>query len=270
MKYRLFSLFRPFFVVLFCISLPLSNALAVDTINVGITIGDGSNGRVFRKWSQVPQNLPINRVEISLQKTAGGGDAYVNLRFGDGQTFENGKRVSLGDNSTKVVSWSVGGETPNNRPLVLNAYKSEVRVNWVKVYYADSGHQVTQIQTQVNAQGNNSGSGGYDEGMLERCRNNTRIKRPRIDIGDVRPSGGMFSGKYRIEGSVRGICVEEAGYFEGGRLKKAFNFPLSDNYRREEFSVQVRGGKRGEIRITSVNGQEDSIMVDDELPSANN
>ncbi len=108
--------------------------------------------------------------------------------------------------------------------------------------------------------------GGYggngDRGAFESCRQ-MRIRAPRIEIGRVRPTGGLFSGKYKLDGAVAGICIEEAGYYEKGRLKEKFNIPLSDRFLRVEFDLTVRSGERGEIRVFTSDGRAQSMTVDE-------
>ncbi|MCB0337098.1 MAG: hypothetical protein KDD62_12360, partial [Bdellovibrionales bacterium] len=46
---------------------------------------------------------------------------------------------------------------------------------------------------------------------------------PFIDIHRVKRSGNIFGSKYRVYGSIEGVCLSEAGYFERGRKKNDFH-----------------------------------------------
>ena len=40
---------------------------------------------------------------------------------------------------------------------------------------------------------------------------------------------------------------------------------MSDSFKREEFEIRVKSGKRGEIRVYSSDGSEDIVELDREL-----
>ena len=257
----------------------------VDRFNVGQVLSDGKNGRVWRQWRQGIQNRGVQNVVVVLKKVNGGNDTSVNLRYGDGPTFD--RQVYLTDNAIKRISFNVGGAAPHGQPLVLNAYRGEVQVSNIAVHYTGAGQQAhsgTHNRPQVHIgrkkknhippghrrpgrnvyteQQPNSYRGDEND-AVRRCRNLGRIRRPRIEISRVKQSGGLFSGKYRINGSIYGACIEEAGYFERGRLKNEVVIPLDDRYSRREFSFQVRPGRRGQIRVYTLDGREDIIDVDE-------
>jgi hypothetical protein len=242
-----------------------------DVFQVQDTFGDGSDGRIFKKWTKNIQDRPVERVEIILRRTQGSDSTYVNLRYGNDSTFENGKREHLRSTNITTKTWNVGGARPNGKQLVLNVYKGEVYIEEVRVVYQAVHVGLPGRLESGSGRDRYDHDGGpdrYDRDGIpnerdakRRCRRQD-IRSPRIDIGRVRSSGGMLSGKYRIEGSLIGSCIKEAGYFEHGRMKKEFEFPLDDQFRREEFELRVRSGKAGEIRILTTDGQEDSISVD--------
>lgn len=247
--------------------------------NVNELMGDGSSGRVWRQWEQNVGNDRVSRVYVRLRKKSGGGDTYVNLRFKSGGTFENGKRVYLKDNGSHEFGWIVN-DSPNGRPLLLNVYKGEVVVEQVRVIFskgASSSSSHVKNTRPSHFPKPRRLPENYNEGRdlavqgdgLQRCRGADRIRRPRIEIGEVRPSGGLFSGKYRINGEIFGACIEEAGYFERTRLKDEFEIPLTDRARRYPFSIQVRSGRRGEIRVYNIEGDEDTIEVDELIQDFN-
>lgn len=260
---------------------------ANETFRVGQVLGDGKSGRAYAKWSQRIQDRGVESVMAVVRRQSGGNGTYVNLRYGDDSTFENGKRVYLKDNRSQSVSWNVGGQAPGGRPLVLNAYDGEVVLESVEVRYqgGSSSPAITPPQNpftpgpkpiprpghNYDDDDDNYHGGGYssaesaDPEALSRCRRAHDLRRPRIELGDMRPSGGLFSGKYKVRGNILGNCIEEAGYYENGRLKEKFEIPLNDRFQRKEFSVTVRSGRNGEIRVFNTRGDDDSIEVDREI-----
>lgn len=269
-----------------------------ESFQVGRTLGDGNDGRTFAKWTQNIKEQGVTTVIASLRRQSGGSGTYVNLRYGNDGTFENGKRVYLKDNRPQSVSWSVGGEKPNGRPLVLNAYDGEVVLDSVEVRYSagGSGAGITIPPASPFTPGpkpiprpdgihndhddddddhDNDHHGSYqdnddnqdDSQVVARCRRSYDLRRPQIEISDMRPSGGLFSGKYKLRGSIRGNCIEEAGYYENGRLKEKIQVPLSDRFQRQEFSLSVRSGRDGEVRAFNTRGDEDSVEIDRQIQS---
>ncbi len=258
------------FLILSSMSIGVEDAAAIGNRQgfvVNQLLSDGKNGRVWRQWRQNIANRGVNRVDIVLRRQTGGNNTSVNLRYGDGQTFEGGRQVFLTDNNLKTITFNVGGAAPNGQPLVLNAYNGEVYVTTVNVYY-QGGRTLSNTHQHIPRPKPRPGVGSYPSGntndalAVQRCRN-IRIRRPRIEVGSVRASGGLFSNKKRIKGSIFGACVEEAGYFENGRLKQEFPFPLSDRYQRRDFEVQARTGRNAEIRVFTIDGREDSVDIDD-------
>ena len=229
-----------------------------ETFNIGKTIGDGKKGRAFSKVVQSVSNSPLKTVYVRLRKTKGGSDAYVNMRLRGEGTFENGRRIYLKDNDEREISFNAGGVTPGGKDLVLNAYNGEFHVVDIRVEHSSRQTSSASINTAPTSATN----ARNETAALARCRE-AFIRRPRVEVGDVRKSGGVFSGKYRIEGAIAGTCIEEAGYYEKGRLKQAFNVPLTDRFSRQEFSIRVRGGKRGEIRVYTIDGRDDVVSVDE-------
>ena len=77
---------------------------------------------------------------------------------------------------------------------------------------------------------------------------------PYINIDRSHPSGNLFGNKERIYGSVEGICLIEAGYFEYG--KKVSEIPISTQkgFSRYEFNFQIRPDHNPEIRVYNIHG----------------
>ncbi len=91
------------------------------------------------------------------------------------------------------------------------------------------------------------------------------LARPRVNLYKVKKSGGMFGDKYRVRGSVEGVCLVEAGYFESGRKKEEIPVAPGPSFHRFEFEVEVRGDRDPEIRVYNVNGDSAFARVEDEL-----
>ena len=273
-----FFAFASFFLLSFDITFShfsFNTAQAESRYSAGIVIGDGKNGRVWRQWKTSISDKPVNFVDIKLRKSAGGDEAFVNLRYQGERSFENGKRVFLKDNSEKTVRWFVGGEKPNHRKLLLNAYKGEVYVESVVVHYSQpqaATSSVRPLPPSANALGDGSRKPvkptrtteeiNSEYQTIQRCKKR-RSRDPKIEIDEVKKSGGLFSGKYRINGAVFASCVEEVGYYERGKLVKKLDFSLSDSSKREEFSFQVRSGRNGQIRVYTVAGEAKYQAIDD-------
>jgi len=111
-------------------------AFSEQEFEPSLSISDGKDGRLFAKWIQPVLERPVKTVRVRLRKESGGEDTFVNLRFGeDGHTFENGRRVYLADNEMQVVTFDVAGQSPNGKPLVMNAYNGVVLVKKVAIEY---------------------------------------------------------------------------------------------------------------------------------------
>lgn len=126
--------FRVFLAFALC-SLFAAVAIAEQQFEPRLDISDGKGGRPFAKWVQHAQEKPIKKVAFQVWRVSGGDDTFINLRFGDENTVENGKRVYLKNNEKQRVEFNIGGRAPGGKPLVLNAYNGVVKVRWVGVYY---------------------------------------------------------------------------------------------------------------------------------------
>ncbi len=293
MKLRAIGLFQPFLIA---VGMLLSAQYAAATptvllqfggrdIPINQILGDGKSGRVYRTWTQGIAEGPVESVSITMRRQSGSDATYANLRYGSGNTFE-GKREYLRGGGNVTFTWNVGGAAPNGQPLVLNIYDGEAFVQSARVTYLRPERGPSRRPFDPGPPGYDEGYGrdndersGYDRrdrnsgGLLsgsqsseaeERCRRE-RVRRPRIEIGRVRATGGVFSGKFKVSGSIYGACVQEAGYFEEGRMKEEIHFPLDDRYNRQEFEITGRSGRRGEIRVFTTDGSDDILSIDDEL-----
>lgn len=241
------------FIFLFCLFVATFAQAQTREFRSNQVIGDGKEGRSFAKWQGEIGNAAVGKVTVKLQKRSGGSDTYVNLRFGDDDTLEGGKRQYLNDNSFQTISWDVGGEQSKNRPLILNAYNGEVLIELIKVDFIENTPPTGGPLIPRPEEGSD---------QLTACRELYRIGYPRIDIGKVKPTGNIFSGDQKVSGSIYAQCVQEAGYFEYGDLKEKIDFPLSDRFQRKSFSVKIRQQKNGEIRVYTTDGQEAVMSVD--------
>lgn len=248
--------FTAFLIALMVLPIPVQ--AETQTFDVNRVISEGNS------WRTALPDRPVESVEVILRREPGSStDTYVNMRFEGAETFESGRRAQVDRSSNHALTWNVNAE-PQGRPLILNAYNGEVYVDRIRVRYADSLPADTaraRLSDDSDLAERES-----DRDTVERCRE-ARVSTPSIEIAEVEPRGGLFSGKYQIEGSVRGTCIQEVGYFEDGRLQEKIAFPFDDRFRREEFEVNVRSGRGGELRAYTVDGKEEVIPVDDELRS---
>lgn len=104
---------------------------------------------------------------------------------------------------------------------------------------------------------------GDRERNLGRCNStyNQNIAAPYVNVYEVRKIGNLFSEKYKVKGSIEGVCLAEAGYFEQGRKVEDFKFQTTPAFARYEFEVTVRASKRPEIRVYNSNGERDVHVV---------
>lgn len=71
---------------------------------------------------------------------------------------------------------------------------------------------------------------------------------------------------YTIFGTIDGVCLKEAGYYEQGELQKAINLTTSPYYQSISFTLTARKGRTPEIRVGTITGDGRSSPVDlDEL-----
>ncbi len=105
-----------------------------------------------------------------------------------------------------------------------------------------------------------------DQEIIERCKRNISPKKPRIEIRELRPSGGDdYSYRFKVEGMILGSCIDEAGYYEKRRLVEKFRIPLDDRARKFEFSIITELDLKGQIRVYTLDGKQDVIDLDDEI-----
>jgi len=279
MKYLLSNL-----ILIFLFS---SNLLAQNeslSFDVGKILGDGKSGRIWSQWRQDIGDRRIGQVTVRARKKTGRANTYLNLRLGNGNALDDGKRVPFPDSELRTISWNGGGQPSKGSPLVLKAYNGQVLIDSVIVEVlpepvkpepvpapevkrsapvASSSTGPSAFEVQQNRRKN------FDSNEQQGCERRQRLTAPEIEVAQIRQSGGLFSGKRRVSGSIKGACIEEAGYYEEGRLKSSFDIPFQNRFRRNQFEVQITSGKNGEIRVLTYDGTEEVIRVDELISRQN-
>lgn len=90
------------------------------------------------------------------------------------------------------------------------------------------------------------------------------IPEPRVDIERVGGTGNIFGDKYKVRGSVEGVCVAEAGLFEDGRKVQDIPIVTKRSFQRFEFEFKTRLSKDPEIRVYNTAGDRDIAPVSPE------
>ncbi|MDF3130276.1 hypothetical protein P0Y35_13795 [Kiritimatiellaeota bacterium B1221] len=125
---------KKIFCVLVCIFAVSSMGFAESKAEYSpnVVVGDGKNGNAWGQWEKSVKDAPVKEVRMRV-KHIKGDKAYINLRFKGGDALDGGKRIYLTPGKEAKVSWNVGGQHPNGKPLVLNAYDGEVKILKVAV-----------------------------------------------------------------------------------------------------------------------------------------
>ena len=87
------------------------------------------------------------------------------------------------------------------------------------------------------------------------------ISPPRISVFRVKERAPESEGMFRISGSIEGVCISEAGYFEKGIKKQPIATSKTRSFRRFEFEIEARLEDKPEIHATNVTGETESIPV---------
>lgn len=281
---------------------PVSAAAESSTLQVQQLLGDGVSGRVHAAWRHDTGDRRLLRVRVVARRQSGGADVFLKLGFGDGgEGFERDTRVYLRDGRSRTASWEVGASRANGRPLVLSVSNGEVLLESVTLEFISqpaatparpgpsapaqpagpragssdswttpggvlrgdvgSGGALPEAPDARRVVPDSPGSGGED--IASRCREMLGVRKPVIQIDSVRLPAYGLAGKYEIRGSIVSSCVQEAGYYEDGRLRDAFPFELEDRSRRREFIIVVEPGHNGEIRVYTVDGRQEYTSVDE-------
>ncbi len=241
------------------------------------SIGDGKNGRTWSQWKKDVGDKRIGKVTVIARRQRGK-NVYLNLRFGNGRTLDNGKRESLVGNDQQTLSWNVGGQRSSGEPLVLKVYNGKALIESVSVEVLPelpkpkpkpAAVQNSQpAPAPVARQSREERRNSLDPEARSGCERRESLRRATIEVAKVKESGGLFSGKRRVAGSIKAACVEEAGYYENGQLVSSFDLPFQNRFSRSQFEVQVRSGKNGEFRVLTYDGNEEVLNVDEIIVEA--
>jgi hypothetical protein len=116
---------------------PLMAKPQKQDLKPNIVISDGKSGRKWGQFNEKIQERRVQKVGLVITRVSGGDDTFVNMRFGkDGVTFDGSKREYLKDAKRHEVWWNVN-EAPKGRPLVINAYNGEVKLEIVSIAFAE-------------------------------------------------------------------------------------------------------------------------------------
>lgn len=106
-------------------------------IKPNIVIADGKEGRKWGQYNEKIQERKVEKIGLVVVRQSGGDDTYVNIRFGkDGTTLDGSKREYLKNTKENVFWWNVN-QSPNGKPLVINAYNGEVMLKVVSIAFAE-------------------------------------------------------------------------------------------------------------------------------------
>jgi len=88
------------------------------------------------------------------------------------------------------------------------------------------------------------------------------IAPPRINL-DLSSADGKFFERTNAQGSVEGICVQEAGYFERGAKVSEISVQTTRQFKRFNFNIRFRRDREPEIRVYNSAGDSDVISLTD-------
>lgn len=96
----------------------------------------------------------------------------------------------------------------------------------------------------------------------EECRTLSRseLAPPRVNLEQTGSSGRMFE-RSTIRGSVEGVCIQEAGYFENGRKVEEIPVQTRRQFGRFNFELRARRDRNPEVRVYNTAGESDVIPL---------
>ncbi len=80
------------------------------------------------------------------------------------------------------------------------------------------------------------------------------IAPPRVNISRDRDSGS-YRNQETVRGSVEGVCVQEAGYFEDGKKVSEIEIETNREFQRFDFEIRIRKDRYPEIRAYNSAGE---------------
>lgn len=106
------------------------------------------------------------------------------------------------------------------------------------------------------------GDFGTGVGECERLKHGD-IPPPKISVGRIRPVGGGLD-RMRVSGSIEGVCLVEAGYFEDGRKVESIHTSAQRRFQRYAFDITGHISPTSELRVTNAAGDSDvkSVKLD--------
>ena len=108
---------------------------------------------------------------------------------------------------------------------------------------------------------------GADGAGAARCRSLSRydVQSPRVEVVNIKPTGNVFEDNVRVEGAIEGACIQEAGYYEDGRLVERIPVQTTSDFQRFEFGVKAKRNRNPEVRVYNVFGARDTFNVAESL-----
>lgn len=155
--------------------------------------------------------------------------------------------------------WRVG-----NRCYVEDLNRSENHpAPSIPIAPSNNGQRPVQSQPGFSPWGSSSGYlNDKNNNEYKECRSGKYLASPRVNVYRTKSSGNIFGDKYKVRGSVEGVCLIEAGYFEYGNKRDNIPVSTSRNFKRFEFEIAVRASEKPEIRVYNINGDMDFIEID--------
>ncbi len=91
------------------------------------------------------------------------------------------------------------------------------------------------------------------------CRaGNSYLAPPHVDIISTKRLGSLSARRFKVTGTVEGICLVDAGLFEDGKKVQNINICTTPELSRFQFTAIVRSDHAPEIRAYNSNGERDS------------
>jgi len=88
---------------------------------------------------------------------------------------------------------------------------------------------------------------------------------PRVNL-ETGKGDSRFFDRSTVKGTVEGICLQEAGYFERGQKVEAISVQTTRQFKRFNFSTRFRRDREPEIRVYNTAGENDIISLSEQSP----
>jgi hypothetical protein len=122
-----------------------------------------------------------------------------------------------------------------------------------------------QAQDDFSNDDQNDQSDNYDNQRINprdslrrptaRCDNlNANIAAPRIEINQ--------QNKSRVTGTIEGVCIVDAAFYEESGNKQSISVSTMPQYKSFEFSISLRPGKGGKIRVHNSHGDDAEYEIE--------